>query len=51
MNYSYRYRYMGKDGKVKYAKSLVQAPNADDAKVKIKRKHPTAYKFLQLGQW
>ena len=49
--YSYRFRYKGKDGKTKYGKQVLQAASAEDAKAKIKKRHPSAYRFLQLGMW
>lgn len=49
--FSYKYRYTGKDGKVKYAKSVVQAKDATAAKNQIIAKHPSAYRFIQVGNW
>ena len=49
--YSYRFRYKGRDGKTKYGKKVVQAKTADEAKSKIAKSHPSAYRFLQLGKW
>jgi len=49
--YSYRFRYKGRDGKVKYGKKVLQAKDADAAKAKIKKAYPNVYRFLQLGKW
>ena len=51
MIYSYRFRYIGKDGKVKYGKKVASARDATSAKKAIKAKYPSAYRFIQLGQW
>lgn len=49
--YSYRFRYIGKDGKIKYGKTVAPAKDAESAKKAIKAKHPSAYRFIQLGKW
>lgn len=51
MIFSYRFRYKGRDGKVKYGKKVLSARDAAAARKAIRAKYPSAYRFIQLGQW